>query len=395
MKLLEGFTALDLSDLKGQFCGRLLSDQGMEVIKVELPSGDPVRRLGPFKDNDPSLEKSLPFAALNAGKKSITLDWTHAEGRELLLSLVEKVDVVLESFAPGALAEYGLSADDLRRRNPKLVVTSVTGFGQTGERSKYLSPDLVVMAMGGLMSVSGDPKLPPTNGPETQSFYSASIYAALGTLLSLWQRDKDGTGDHVDIAAQEAMASHDQVIRIFSTEGAPIRRYGSQHHHVSPANVFPTNDGYVYLFVTHQHWKNLLGLWADHPAELDDEAFKLNHNRRAKADWINEIVSNYTRRYGKRELVAIFQDAGIPCLAVYSPSEFMTDDQIEHRKFFQPVSHPVLGDYAQMAFPVLLNGERPKLGPPPLLGQHTREVLGGRLGVSAAQFEMLFAQGVV
>ncbi len=395
MKLLEGFVALDLADLRGQFCGRLLSDQGMEVIKVEPPAGDPVRRLGPFKDNDPSLEKSLPFAALNAGKKSVTLDWTHAAGRELLLSLVEKVDVVVESFEGGTLAEYGLSPDELRRRNPRLVVTSISGFGQTGPRKDYLSPDLIVTAMGGLMSVSGDPKLPPTTGPETQGFYSASIYGALGTLLSLWQRDKDGTGDHVDIAAQEAMASHDQVIRTFSTEGAPIRRFGSQHHHVAPANVFPTSDGYVYLFVTHQHWTGLLALWKDHPVELDSVEFKHNIGRRKKADWINGLVADYTRQFTKRDLVTKLQEAGLPCLPVYSPSEFMTDDQIQHRKFFQPVHHPVLGDYSQMAFPVLINGERPLLGPPPLLGQHTRDILVQRFGVTAADFEMLFAQGIV
>src|SRR6266571_2644354 len=183
MSLLSGLVALDLTDLKGQMCGKLLHDFGFEVIKIESPRGDPVRRLAPFKDDVPHLEGSLRFAYLNAGKKSLTLDIERPEGRELLLRLAEQADVLIESSAPGAL-----DLDEFRRRNPKLLITSVSGFGQTGPHRDYLCPDIVGLAMGGLMYVAGDPSLPPVNAPETQSFYFASTYAALGTLLSLWQR---------------------------------------------------------------------------------------------------------------------------------------------------------------------------------------------------------------
>src|SRR5579884_2613162 len=163
MLLLEGYTALDLTDLRGQFCGKALRDLGMEVIKVEPPGGDPVRRIGPFAHDRPSLESSLRFAYLNGGKKSLTLDLGHAEGRALLLRLVEQADVLVESYAPGELEQLGLGEAALRARNPRLVLTSVTAFGQTGPYRDYLGSDLVGLAMGGLMNISGDPALPPAS----------------------------------------------------------------------------------------------------------------------------------------------------------------------------------------------------------------------------------------
>src|SRR5579884_3768040 len=182
-----------------------------------------VRRLGPFAHDRPHLEGSLRFAYLNAGKKSLTLDLVHPEGRALLLRLVEQADVLLESFAPGELDRLGLGPDVLRARNPRLVITSVTGFGQSGPYRDYLCPDLVAFAMGGLMYISGDPALPPVKAPQTQAFYYASVCAALGTLLALWHRAQGGEGCAVDVAAQEAIATHEHLIRAFGFDGHSIQ----------------------------------------------------------------------------------------------------------------------------------------------------------------------------
>ena len=189
MSLLEGYTALDLADLRGQLCGKLLGDLGMEVIKVEPPDGDPVRRLGPFAGDAPHPEGSLRFAYLNAGKKSVALDVSEPPDREHFLRLVERADVLLESFDPGTLERLGLGAGTLRQRNPRLIVTSLTGFGQSGPYRDYRCTDMVGLAMGGLMYVSGDPSLAPVKAPETQAFYFASVYAAFGTLLALCRRE--------------------------------------------------------------------------------------------------------------------------------------------------------------------------------------------------------------
>src|SRR3954447_25269271 len=189
MFLLEGYTALDLTDLRGQLAGKVLRDLGMTVIKVEPPGGDSVRRLGPFAHDTPSLEGSLRFAWLNGGKQSLTLDLAQPQGRDLLLNLAEQADVLLESGDPGALDALGLGADVLQARNPGIVVTSLSAFGQDGPHRDYQAPEIVAFALGGLMYVSGDPALPPVKGPETQANYYGSLYAALGTLLAIWRRD--------------------------------------------------------------------------------------------------------------------------------------------------------------------------------------------------------------
>jgi crotonobetainyl-CoA:carnitine CoA-transferase CaiB-like acyl-CoA transferase len=449
MFLLEGYTALDLTDLRGQMCGKLLRDLGMDVIKVEPPGGDPVRRLGPFAHDTPDLEGSLRFAWLNGGKQSLALDLTQPAGRDLLLRLVEQVDVLLESGAPGTLDALGLGADTLRAPNPRLVVTSITAFGQDGPHRDYLAPDLVAFALGGLMFVSGDPALPPVQGPETQAAYYGSLYAALGTLLALWRRDGPtppaplpsregggreaaepippspaaegsgapasptlappflrregglgglglpGLGCHVDVAAQETLASQEHLIRAFGLEGHNIQRYGSQHSTVAPANVFPTQDGYVYLFVSRPHWRLLLNLMPDHDPALDDPKWLANHLRRAHADWINGEVERFTRQYPKEALVRLLQENGIPCLPVNGPGEFARDEQIQYRALFQPTTHPTLGEYKQVAFPALMDGARVPVAPPPLLGADTAAILRDRLGLAPAEIELLFVQGII
>jgi crotonobetainyl-CoA:carnitine CoA-transferase CaiB-like acyl-CoA transferase len=388
--MLSGYLALDLTDLKGQLCGKLLRDFGFDVIKIEPPGGDPVRRIGPFKDDAPQLEGSLRFAYLNSGKKSLTLDFARPEGWDVLLRLAEQADVLLESSLPGTL-----DLDALRQRNPKLLITSVTGFGQTGPHRDYLCPDIVGFAMGGLMYISGDPELPPVNAPETQSYYFASTYAALGTLLSLWQRGRDGQGRSVDVSIQETIASQEHLIRTFATDGESITRHGSQHEHVAPANIFPASDGYVYLFVTRAHWKRLLDFWKDHPPMLEEPEWLDNDFRRARVDELNDLVSAFTRRFRRDELAEQLQKAGIPCLAVNTPMAFIREEHIQARQLFQPVEHPYLGSYLQTAFPLIADGHRQPAVPPPLLGQHTREILTERAGLQPGEIELLFAQGVI
>jgi crotonobetainyl-CoA:carnitine CoA-transferase CaiB-like acyl-CoA transferase len=381
--------------LKGQFCGKLLRDLGVEVVKVEPPGGDPVRRLGPFAHDRPHLEGSLRFAALNAGKLSLTLDLAAPQGRDLLLRLVERADALIESYEPGELERLGLGEAALRERNPRLVVTSVSGFGQSGPYRDYLAPDIVGLAMGGLMYVSGDPALPPVKAPETQAYYYASICAALGTLLSLWRREASGLGHRMDISVQETIASQESLIRLFAFDGHVVRRYGSQHAQVAPASIFPASDGYVYLFVTRAHWPLLLDVWPDHAPELDDPKWLSNEARRQAAEWINEHVAQFTRRYTRDELVRLLQEKGVPCLGVNAPSEFAREEQIEARGLFQPTSHSLLGDYLQATFPLVAEGERAPVAAPPLLGQHTRELLIERLGLSPQDVELLFAQGII
>ena len=361
--MLAGYTALDLTDLKGQLAGKLLADLGMRVIKAEPPGGDPVRYTGPFKDGVPHPEGSLRFAFLNGGKESLVVS-----GEDELARLAARVDVVLESGTPGAL---GVAR--LRAASPGLVVVSVTGFGQTGPRADYLAPDIVALAMGGLMFISGEPTAPPVRAPETQAYYYGSVVAALGAVAALRRRELTGRGDHVDVSIQEALASQEHLIREFAFDGITVRREGSQHKHVAPGRIFPCIDGHVFLFVSSIHWQRFLDLWEEHPPELEGEEWLVPAFRRANAALVNEAVERFTGRFAKLELSELLQARGIPCLPIYAPSEFLADPHVRERGFFGRLEHPYLGSYLCPQLPATVNGERPAARPPPLLGSSRGE----------------------
>ncbi len=395
LRLLSGLRVLDISNAMGAFCGKLLCDLGMDVIKVEPPSGDPLRSEPPFASGHAHREGSLRFAYLNAGKRGITLDLTRAAGRELFLNLVERSDVVLESLEPGYLDRVNLGYDVLAKRQPKIVLASLTGFGQSGPYRDFLAPDIVTTAMGGLLYISGDPTLPPCMPPETQSYYYAGIYATYGVMLALWQREVEGKGVHIDASIQASLALHEHVAFTYSLEGRLMKRAGSQHQHVAPANLFPCKDGYISIFVSEPHWSSFLEVWKEHPPELDDPRWTSNAERRAHADWLNPLVASFTSSFAKEELSLLLQEHGIPGLPVNRPDEFMRDPHIQDRGFFGPVTHPALGSYEQASVPFTVNGDRPEPLPAPTLGQHNSEVYCAELGLDRRDLETLAADGVV
>jgi len=396
-RLLGGYTVLDLTDLKGQFAGKLLADLGMQVIKIEPPAGDPVRRLGPFKDDRASLDASLRFAFLNGGKHSVTLDLSSSAGRGLFLRLVAEADVLLESFEPGYLAGLGLAPEAICERNPGLVMASLSGFGQSGPHAGYLAPDIVGLAMGGLMYISGAPGSPPVKAPETQSYYYSSVFMALGVLLALLRRGDTGMGDYLDVSIQESIATQEHMIREAAFDGVAITRNGSQHKHAAPANIFPCSDGHVYLFVLGpRDWERFLALWAGHPTDLDAPELRSPSTRRAQIALINPLVEQFTRRYTKAELTSLLQEHGVPCLPVNSPADFLAADQIRGRGFLGDADSAGLGRHRQPLFPVLVEGKRlPSAGPPPMIGEDNHAVLEERLGLSASDVELLFGCGIV
>ena len=387
--LLPGYRVLDLTSSMGALCGKLLADLGMDVVKVEPPGGDPARCEPPFAKGHQGTEASLRFAYLNAGKRSITLDINEKRGRDLLLDLVGRADIVLETFEPGFLAAHGLSYSDLIERQKQLILVSLTGFGQEGPYAHFKTPDLVGTAMGGLLYISGDPHLTPCNPPETQSYYYGSLFAAYGVMLALWQRETRGIGVYIDASIQASMALHEHVAFNYAAEGRVMKRAGSQHQHNAPANLFKCKNGYIALFVTQTHWPLLLKVWDDHAPELDDPKWINSNLRRAQADYINAEVTSFTSRFLKEDLAELMQQHGIPGLPVNSPADFMKDPHIQARGFFGRVTHPVLGSFVQAGSPFMVNGQRRAPSPAPLLGQHNRDVLCGEMGLGDAEMESL------
>ena len=390
-----GYRVLDLTSSIGAFCGKLLRDLGMDVLKVEPPEGDPMRREPPFAKERGAPEGSLRFAYLNGGKRSVTLDVRSVRGRSLLLDLVGRSDVIIEDFQPGALAELGLGYERFLERQTKLIVVSISGFGQDGPYAHYQTSDLIGNAMGGLLYISGDPQLTPCNPPETQSYYYTSLFAAYGTMLALWQRETRGIGAWLDVSVQASMALHEHVAFNYSAEGRVMKRAGSQHQHNAPANLFRCKNGWISLFVTQTHWPLLLKVWPDHDPELDDPKWINSNLRRQHADYINAQVTSFTSQFLKEDLAELMQKNGIPGLPVNSPADFMKDPHIQARAFFATAHHPVLGAFTQPGAPFMIDGDRPASAPAPLLGQHNHEVLCNELGLSRADLAALVAEKVV
>jgi crotonobetainyl-CoA:carnitine CoA-transferase CaiB-like acyl-CoA transferase len=364
---LQGFRALDLTTLSGQLCGRMLADLGMEVIKIEPPGGDPVRKLAPFVKLPNGSELSTPFAHLNAGKASKVLDLDKEADREVFRKLVETADVVLESFQPGELDARGLGYKSLAAINPGIVMASITGFGQTGKKKNLACNDLVALAESGFLYISGDPSLPPCRPPETQAYYFASLFAAAGLLAVLYRREHTGQGDHVDSSMQETLATQEHIIRLWANEKQISKRAGSQHGSVAPAKIFPCRDGFVYLYVTRQHWKLFLTVWKDHPPVFDAPEWLNNVYRRAHADELNPAVQAFLSKYTMAEITDLLQAKGIPCVPVNTPMGFANDEHVRGRGFMAPVEHVGFGSTKQPAMPFVIDGARPAVGSVPVL----------------------------
>ena len=393
--LLPGYRVVDLTSSMGSFCGKLLRDLGMDVIKVERPAGDDTRREPPFAKGHTHREGSLRFAYLNAGKRSITLDITKDQGRKILLDLVARSDIVLEDFEPGYLAARGLGYEVFLERQKKLILVSLSGFGHDGPYAHFKTPDIVGNAMGGLLYISGDPQMMPCNPPETQSYYYASLFASYGVMLALWQREMRGIGAWIDASIQASMALHEHVAFNYSAEGRVMKRAGSQHQHNAPANLFQCKNGWIALFVTQNHWPILLKVWEDHDPALDDPKWINSNLRRQNADYINAQVTSFTSRFLKEDLAELMQKNGIPGLPVNSPSDFMKDPHIQARGFFADVAHPVLGTFSQPGSPFMIDGKRGAPMPAPLLGQHNQDVFCGELGLNAKELTALVTEKII
>ena len=366
-EFLKGFRALDLTDLSGQLCGRVLTDLGMEVIKIERPGGDPVRNLAPFITSADGKRLSTVFAHLNAGKASKVLDLNTETGRAQLRELVKSADVLIESFQPGDLDAKGLCYKDLATINPRIVMASITGFGQTGPKKNFACNDLVALAESGFLYISGDPSLPPVKPPETQAYYFASLFATAGLLAALYRRERTGQGDHVDASMQEALATQEHIIRLWANEQQIAKRAGSQHGSVAPAKIFSCKDGFVYLYVTRQHWKLFLSLWKNHPSVFDAPDWLNNLYRRAHADELNSAVETFLSGFTMAEITEFLQAKGIPCVPVNTPMGFANDEQVRERGFMAPVEHTGFGKTNQPAIPFVIDGARPPVGSVPVL----------------------------
>lgn len=340
----EGIRILDLADEKASFCSKLLADMGARVTKVERPGGDASRKIGPFSGDFPHPERSLFFFYNNTNKLGITLNLEHSEGKKIFCRLAENADIVIESFAPGHLTELGLGFEMLSEINPKLILVSVTGFGQNGPWSRHKSCDIEASALGGQMYVSGSPSTPPLKSFGGQSYYTVSLFAAVAILLALRKRTQSGKGEHIDISMQEAVVSTLEHVWIrYFDERVVSQRQGALDWNNNFC-ILPCKDGHI-LISLFQQWETLVAwIASDGMAEdLVEEGWEGEEYRRRRLDHIIEVLQRWTKTHTAQELFELGQLMRFPWAPVHSPKEVLETPQLKSREFFMKVDHPEIG----------------------------------------------------
>jgi crotonobetainyl-CoA:carnitine CoA-transferase CaiB-like acyl-CoA transferase len=395
--LLDGVRVLDLADEKGSACTKFFADLGADVIKVEPPGGDPTRGRPPFASDQPHPERSLYFLHYNANKRSLTLNLQTADGQDIFRRLARTADVVVETFAPGAMAERGLDYAALSRDQPGLVMTSITVFGQTGPYRDHKGGELIAFALGGLMALSGEPGEAPCLAPGDVASGMASMHAALATQVALFHRASSGRGQFIDVSVAEAAAQiGSYIVPYYSYHHQKAVRTTRSENTFELHDVYRCRDGWVRLFILpKEHWLTLLE-WIGKPEELTDPLFHDEHMRRENSDLINPYIEELCQKYTKQELYLEAQKRHLAVTPMNSPADFVESEQTRARGFLVDLEHPVVGPYKQVGPMHRYAEPAPTIRcPAPVVGQHTDEILQGELGVSADELSRLKAEGVV
>jgi crotonobetainyl-CoA:carnitine CoA-transferase CaiB-like acyl-CoA transferase len=394
---LAGIKVLDLSRvLAGPWCTQLLADLGAEVIKIERPgAGDDTRHWGPPWHGEGEERVAAYFLSANRGKKSAAIDFAKAEGAALVRQLAEQADVVVENFKVGGLKKFGLDAESLHAANPRLIVASITGFGQDGPYADRAGYDFIIQGMSGLMSITGQPDGTPGGGPMRVGVavidLFTGMYTATAILAALFRRERTGEGAHVDASLFDtslAMLANQVSNALVSGRDPP--RQGNTHPNIVPYQPFDASDKPLIIAVGNDRQFARLAEMCGHSEWASDERFATNAARVANRAEMIRLVSDCIRQRPAAEWFAKLDAAGIPAGLINVISEALVDVQAQHRQMVRTIAGvPLMGS------PLRLDGARADSElPPPRLGEHTSEVLAS-LSLAGREVERLRAEGVI
>ena len=407
---LAGVRVLDLSRvLAGPWCTQTLADLGADVIKVERPrsqnhaGGDDTRGWGPpFLKGRDGLDtaEAAYYLGCNRNKRSITIDLAQQEGQSLVRRLAADADVLVENYKVGDMARYGLDAPAMLAEHPRLVYCSITGFGQTGPYRDRAGYDYAIQGLGGLMSVTGERDDRPGGGPQKVGVAVADLftgmYATVAILAALRHRDATGLGQHIDMAlldTQVAMLAN--LGANFLVTGAAPQRAGNAHQNIVPYQVFEASDGHLILAVGNDAQFARFCAVADRPDLARDERFVRNADRVRQRDTLVPILNEVFRARSKQQWLTALEGAKVPCGPINDLAEVFADPQVQSREMEVTLPHPLTDSLRLVASPIKMSLTPPLLHrAPPLLGQHTAEVLS-ELGLDASEFAALRERGVV
>lgn len=381
---LAGIRVLDLTQgISGPFASKVMAVMGADVIKVEPPGGDVARTQPPFLGDDPHPEKSGLYLYLNTNKRSITLDLEQAAAPAILRRLYESADVVIEDSAPGWLAAHDLGYETLERINPRAVMVSVTPFGQYGPYRDYQATDLVALALGGLLYISGEPTREPLKLGGHPSEYFAGLSAFSGALIALYHRDATGEGQHVDVAQVEGIAS---------AQGYSSLGHGYIHEDRKRMNAFApmyrAKDGFVGAMFRQDNWADFCEMMG-RPDLTTDPRFADQLSRRDHMDELNAIVAPWMAEQPKEDVYHAGQAKRMPMGYICDPADMLASAQYQAHGYFTTLDHPVTGPLQYPGMPMRWGEDAWDLRRAPLLGEHNQEVYGGLLGYTPAELVLL------
>ena len=395
---------LELANELGLLTGKILADLGADVIKIERPGGDATREMAPFYHDIPHRERSLFFWFYNAHKRAVTLNPETADGRELFKGLVKTADILIETFAPGYMERLGLGYKELSKVNPRLIMTSITPFGQTGPYKDYKASDIVGVAMGGMMATEGYPDGPPIIPYGFQGYHTASNHAAIASLIALYYRDFTGRGQHIDVSMQSALAQSLEFTNIFYLYGVGVlKRRGSRHGSDgmggTKQHILPCKDGFICDFgaVGPVEWMKadgVAGTLADDPRWIDDPLFK---RQPGNEDYMDARQRDFCLLHTKQEINDGCQAQHVSWAKLNTLEDLFTDPHLISRDFFVDVEHPELGaTFRYPGAPYKLRETPGRVGRrAPLIGEHNVDIYQKELGLTPEQLTILGNAGVI
>jgi len=411
--LLDSYRVLDLTNEKGFLCGKILADLQADVIKIERPGGDESRNLGPFYHDIPDAEKSLYWFAYNLNKRGITLDIESRDGQQIFKKLVETADFVIESFAPDYLDNLGLGYAAMSKINPRVIMTSITPFGSNGPYKNYKASDIVVMAMGGLMYITGNPDQPPLRISLPQAFLLASAHGAAASMVAHFYRETSGEGQHVDVSAQECVLWEiANAIPLWELNQNILRRAGSymtgRWTGTKQRLLWRCRDGYVLFYVlggafgakTNKAivaWMEEENIVPDYLKAFNWDVFDMANQTQEMQDLIEVPIADLFMKYTKEELYNEAQKRGIMLCPVCTSKDILENTQLKSRDFWVEVNHPELstsimypGAFTKLSQTPLTIKHRA-----PLIGEHNLDIYQGELGLSHSELAALQQRGVI
>ena len=399
---LSGFRVLDLSRiLAGPWASQMLADLGAEVIKIERPgAGDDTRGWGPPYMLDEAGESSgeaAYFHAANRGKQSVCIDMAKPEGQVLIKDLAKHCDVLIENFKVGGLKKYGLDYDSLKGVNPKLVYCSITGFGQTGPYADRAGYDFMIQAMGGMMSVTGEADGEPMKIGVALADVLTGLYAANAIQAALIHQLKSGEGQYIDMALLDVQVATlaNQAMNYLATGKNP-KRLGNAHPNIVPYQAFKTADGFMILAVGNDAQFQRFCALADKPELAEDERFKQNSTRVKYRDILVPQVAEIMTMKTTENWLSELNHRGIPCGPINNIDQVFADPQVQHRGMQKTLEHPTAGKVTSVGNPINLSATPVEYDlAPPVLGQHTDEVLKSKLSLGKREIAELRQSGVI